>query len=118
MSLENCREIQLPSYSGIYFLFKGTVPVYVGQAKNVMRRIVDHFKDKDFDTVKVLAVPERYLNPVEWYWIRKLEPKLNRRSTSVSWKMRPKKRFCPDQVGENVKFETLSEENAANLKSV
>jgi len=52
-SLDNCQPFQQYNYSGIYFLCQGATVVYVGQSKNVGKRIRTHFKDpkKEFDTV-------------------------------------------------------------------
>ena len=75
----NCQTIQLPNYSGIYFLCRGTTPVYVGKSTNIAQRLADHFQDKAFDSIKVMAVPVELLDVVETYWINRLQPELNRK---------------------------------------
>src|SRR5262245_40058745 len=78
-SLDNCQPIQLPRYSGVYFLRQGTQIVYVGQSKNVAVRVAAHWADncKSFDNVQAMRVPAELLDSVEQYWIRKLRPKYN-----------------------------------------
>jgi len=67
---------------GIYFLIKGDRVVYVGQSRhNMLVRIADHTHSKDFDSVAVHAVAERWssddLDELEAEYIWELEPPYN-----------------------------------------
>jgi hypothetical protein len=76
-SLAKCEPVHLANYPGVYFLCQGDTVIYVGQARNVVRRVADHFGKKDFHAVMVLRVPVELVHSVEAYWIRRLRPKLN-----------------------------------------
>lgn len=67
----------IPETSGIYFLIKGDAVVYVGQSKNVHRRISDHLANKAFDRINVIECPTEDLTKLEMEYIRKLKPILN-----------------------------------------
>ena len=82
-SLDNCQSVSLALYSGVYFLFKGTRIVYVGQSRHIDSRIRQHFGNKDFDSIQAMAVPEELLDSVEVYWIQRLRPILNRRKSGT-----------------------------------
>jgi len=88
LSLENCREIQFPQYSGIYFLRQGSEIVYVGKAKNVTARIGEHLARKppgSIESILIMPVPKELVNRAERYWIETLQPIWNNQgSTSDS----------------------------------
>jgi GIY-YIG catalytic domain len=63
--------------SGVYFLFHRGEVVYVGSAKNIYHRVGKHSLDKEFDTVKWMAVEPDQMRKVEGYWILALKPRLN-----------------------------------------
>jgi hypothetical protein len=71
--------IHLPAccLSGIYFLCSGNEVVYVGQSIRVGARSHSH-RDKKFDTILVLPVPQEDLNRVEAAFIGLLKPKYNK----------------------------------------
>lgn len=64
----------------VYFLEKSNKVVYCGQTGNLAKRIAQHFADKEkvFDNVFFLKVPQRDRNKVERAWINKLSPKYNK----------------------------------------
>lgn len=62
--------------SGIYFLLKDNIVVYVGQSLNVYRRILEH-KRKDFDSFRVIACDECKLLEYERRWIKRFNPIYN-----------------------------------------
>ncbi len=66
-SLKNCQLLQPPNYSGIYFLRREEEIVYVGQSKNVARRIADHINKKFFDSILIMPVPLEARSAVEAY---------------------------------------------------
>jgi hypothetical protein len=68
----------LPDCPGIYFLCKRAEIVYAGKAVSIARRVPQHRGVKDFDSVLVLRAPEKLLNSVEVYWIKRLGPKFNK----------------------------------------
>jgi len=42
----------LPNESGVYFLYQiGNLLVYIGKAKSILRRVLDHDKEKEFTSI-------------------------------------------------------------------
>jgi hypothetical protein len=68
--------------SGVYFLFSGDNLVYVGQAVRILARVGQHY-DKNFDRFSFVNCAREHLNDVEGFFIKLLNPKLNRTSTGV-----------------------------------
>lgn len=66
-----------PSFSGIYFLFDGDEIVYVGQSKNVWKRLAQHSKDKLFNGYTVLSCDPASLDDIEKHYIKEFSPKYN-----------------------------------------
>ena len=73
------RLVVLPPccFSGVYFLCDGKQIVYVGQSVNAGSRSTSH-RDKKFDAILILPVPEEQLNEVEAAFIGLLSPKYNK----------------------------------------
>lgn len=63
--------------SGIYFLFKGEVLVYIGQAKSVTKRLGGH-SQKDYDSALSIKIPVDQLSQYEGALIRYFKPPLNK----------------------------------------
>lgn len=65
--------------SGIYFLYKDGDLMYVGQATNITRRILQHIENAviPFDRVLYELVPVENLNQVESVFIKTLKPICN-----------------------------------------
>lgn len=70
---------QFETRSGVYFLYNNDELVYIGQAYNLSRRILDHMNDgtKVFNKVRYNLVPVESLNDVETVLISSLKPKYN-----------------------------------------
>lgn len=66
-----------PSFPGVYLLFDGCEVVYVGQSKNITKRLLQHTSDKIFDGYAVLKCDAEWLNDVEKHYIREFSPKYN-----------------------------------------
>lgn len=66
--------------SGIYFLIHEGVVVYVGQARDMRRRVASHIGDgtKVFDTVARVPCVAADLDQLERAYIEELVPKYNR----------------------------------------
>ena len=66
-------------HSGVYFLTKNNLIVYVGQAVNVYARVSTHASEKikDFDSWAYLPCKIEALNKMESLYIHYLKPKLN-----------------------------------------
>jgi hypothetical protein len=62
---------------GVYFLIKSRTIVYVGQSIDIRRRIVDHTKDKDFDSFSFLECRKEELSIYESLYIHVFKPTLN-----------------------------------------
>jgi hypothetical protein len=65
---------------GVYFLISRGFIVYVGKSVNVASRVGQHLMDdaKQFDSIKVLSLPESDLEAVEKFLIYKFKPELNK----------------------------------------
>lgn len=63
---------------GVYFLFKGYELVYVGATANILRRIGDHLRDKEFDTFAYVEVEPARLNMVEQIYLMAFKPAMNK----------------------------------------
>lgn len=64
---------------GIYFLIKENHVIYVGQAINVMSRIIEHARcGRDFDTYNFIRCHRSQLDEWERAYINALMPPLNR----------------------------------------
>jgi hypothetical protein len=76
--------------SGIYFLYNGAELVYIGQATNISRRIIEHFSDgtKQFTHVRYNVVPIESLFDVETTLIRAFKPKYNMTCSDVDQESR------------------------------
>lgn len=68
---------EIPRYSGVYFLLKGTCVVYVGQSIHVFSRVTDHLGSKDFDSFAWIACPPASLDMLESLYIHTLRPVYN-----------------------------------------
>lgn len=76
----------LPAGSGVYFLFTDDDLVYVGQSKRLNQRLYRHgFPTRTIKPVQwlthyaVIPVPVELLDPVECFFIYRLEPPRNER---------------------------------------
>jgi len=66
-----------PHGSGIYFLIKKGVIVYVGQSVNVPARIATHVAEKAFDSWHWVPCPRKALDHWERLYLNALLPPLN-----------------------------------------
>lgn len=64
--------------SGVYFLIKDGIVVYVGQSIDVFARLATHRRDKKFDRVTIIWCPPEILLKLEAKYIARLRPELNR----------------------------------------
>lgn len=69
--------MSVPDTSGVYFLIRDGVIVYVGQSKSVYARLAKHKATKQFDRVAVLECKESDLLSLEALYIKKFQPVLN-----------------------------------------
>jgi hypothetical protein len=120
-SLSNCQPIQLPTYSGVYFLRQGPTIVYVGQSRNIAGRVATHWADnhKEFDSIEAMQVPEEQLDLVEQYWIQNLQPRYNRFVDLPKSEFRQRRgrvdkrdRLDPRRVHINGRVQSLRKSNA------
>jgi hypothetical protein len=66
--------------SGVYFLIAGGKVQYIGQARDVDRRLADHWRDgRRWDAVTVVECDIKHLDVVESVYIHKLQPTLQGR---------------------------------------
>lgn len=71
--------ITIPIYQNtfVYYLMKNNEVVYVGQTKKGLTRPLTHFKDKDFDEIKIQYCDAHDLDLLEDKMIKKYNPKYN-----------------------------------------
>jgi hypothetical protein len=74
----NLTPMEIGYPSGVYFLCQDEKVVYVGQSVKPSSRIPHHYKDKKFNRVFLLPVPEQKLLQVEHKYIREFEPLYNK----------------------------------------
>jgi len=64
--------------AGVYFLWSGPKLIYAGQSVNVLKRICEHARDKEFDCSTFEPIATNDLTFVESYAIWFLRPKHNK----------------------------------------
>ncbi|QOY96374.1 hypothetical protein IM543_11445 [Massilia sp. UMI-21] len=68
----------MPQASGVYFLFRGDVCIYVGQSQNFAARAEQHERNGfEWTSHTYIEVPKFHAPAVEAYYIRRLSPPLN-----------------------------------------
>lgn len=65
-------------FCGIYFLINNHKIVYVGKTTFGFSRIVQHIKNKEFDSFNYFECFEEELDCLETYYITKFKPKYNK----------------------------------------
>ncbi len=75
--IEKLRQLPPPIGPGIYFLYKGSSLVYIGQGIRAAARAYTHWPERDFDRVFVLECQTESLDWFESYYIHKLKPPEN-----------------------------------------
>jgi hypothetical protein len=72
----------------IYFLIRNNEIVYVGQTKQGIPRIFQHFNTKEYDSYSVCKCNEDELNELEAHYIIKLHPIYNSKTlpTNINYK--------------------------------
>lgn len=70
--------------TGIYFLYRGDVCVYVGKSTNILARVANHATNprKAFDSFSYIECPATRLDQLECHYITKLKPEMNNCSLS------------------------------------
>ena len=63
--------------TGIYFLYRNEEIVYIGQSRNLHRRIIQHCYGKEFDSYSYIQCDESELNDLEFEFIAKHKPMYN-----------------------------------------
>lgn len=72
--------INTSDYCGVYFLVKGNRVVYVGQSINILVRVREHSKYKDFDSFSFIRCEKKKLDVLESLYIHALRPEYQGRS--------------------------------------
>lgn len=89
----------------IYFLCRNNKVVYVGQAENVHQRLIEHLKDKKFDSVFYIRIPGHQMTKYETALISYLKPEYNKTSTVSS----AKRESLAKSILENYELTTIQE---------
>lgn len=66
-----------PHLTGVYFLIKDGVVVYVGQSVNIISRVAYHVSYKEFDRFAFVRCSKEGLDVLESLYIHFLQPELN-----------------------------------------
>lgn len=69
----------LPSLSGVYFLYDNDELVYIGQSINLRRRLKNHHVYKPGHTIHYWLMDRTQLRPIEWALIAIYHPKGQRK---------------------------------------
>lgn len=70
--------VDMPSASGVYFLFDGDECVYIGQTQNFWDRMEQHKRNRmPWTSHTYIEVPKFHAPAVEAYYIRRLMPTFN-----------------------------------------
>lgn len=77
IDLTSLKRIPTTPRIGIYFLFRGSDLVYIGQSVDIHRRIQDHKQSKIFDSFSYIEYPEHQLSRKEKDLIKFFNPPLN-----------------------------------------
>ncbi len=77
MDYTNLKKFSIRPITGIYFLLNDTLLVYIGQSKDILRRIQEHRQDKVFTHYCYFECKESELNALEQKYIKRHNPKLN-----------------------------------------
>lgn len=113
--IENIPLIPYESHneSGVYFLIETLLVdnisfpdvVYVGQAQDIRERVKDHKREgvKNYSYVLYTPCPKNQLNEIEQYWIRKLQPPLNK-SYKDGYPCNNKKLISRNRKRSNIKY--------------
>lgn len=85
LTMQHIIEVRREAYrvSGVYFLFKGDDLLYIGQSKNLMRRLGDHASQINFDSYAIFPCPSEDLDHTERSLILKFLPPLNSETEMV-----------------------------------
>lgn len=76
--IQNMQRMEASGGFSVYYLLKDTVIVYVGKAKSVSARLLQHAKDKEFDSVYYHSgLCERDAFVSEASAIKQFQPKYN-----------------------------------------
>lgn len=73
------NRVKVANHSGVYILFSGDMVTYVGQSKNVIKRITSHAdKGRRFDSYHVIPCLPCDLDEIERHYIDMLAPPENK----------------------------------------
>lgn len=72
-----CASTAPPHLTGVYFLVKGERVIYVGQSVNILSRVSQHRKSKDFDRLAFVPCAKDDLDVLESLYIHALRPESN-----------------------------------------
>ena len=67
-----------PGIRGVYILYDDKEVVYVGRSSNIISRVGNHTRNKEYDTVKYIAIDNiELIGIVESIYVAMLRPKYN-----------------------------------------
>lgn len=76
--IENLIPLDITPICGVYFLYMGPVPIYIGASLDIRRRIANHWGKLDFDTVYYIPMdPSSDIHIEEKRLIKLFRPKMN-----------------------------------------
>lgn len=76
VDINNLDKHSFEVFSGVYFLFREGVVVYIGESTNVLKRIGEH-EDKSFDEYSYVKTPKNKLKVEEKKYIKMYSPLYN-----------------------------------------
>jgi hypothetical protein len=89
----------MPSASGVYFLFDGEVCIYIGQTNNFFDRAVQHQRNRvRWTSHAYFEAPKMHAPDIEAYYIHRIKPILNSAYPSLDGYSRLIEALCLDQA--------------------
>lgn len=100
---------------GVYFLFNGSSLRYIGQSRNILRRVDEHYNNGqglEFDSFTFVRCPLWHLDDLEQHCIQTFKPPLN--ATDAPARKRPPTK-APDSFTSPLVVEMPSNDEALPL---
>ena len=96
-TIKGSKKLIQYNISGIYFLIKDKIIVYIGKAIDITSRVRKHIMEnqKDFDEVRYIEIEESELTYEEKYYISLYSPKYN---IQYSWNAKRYRKYLGNDL--------------------
>lgn len=76
--IRNAAKTPPKAICGVYFLFRGLTLTYIGKSVNAVPRLLNHVRERDFDSYSIIECSEGQLADLETAYILLFKPIENR----------------------------------------